>query len=154
MLQAAIRSFIYALIATLALPFGLALTTTPGGDREQRWLNAATKHLVAVRLCSTDPDLNTRLDYAIQRYNKIGRWDVAFLPLEWLGACGLNDPLCPGIALDPALLDFPPRLGAEIVLHEALHDYYPWLGHAHINPVIEKYTDVDKQIPWIGLTSR
>ena len=96
------------------------------------------------------PDLQGVLDYTIRRYNHIGAWDVMVLPLSCpepgCKVLGINCPWCPGVTLDPEVLSYPIHEGALILVHEALHDYWPYFGHAHVNPRIEKLEAMSWQV--------
>jgi hypothetical protein len=35
-------------------------------------------------------------------------------------------------------LEFPIHDGAMVLVHEALHDYWPCFGHAHVDPMMER----------------
>jgi hypothetical protein len=122
-----------------------------GGRYEQAWLNAAISHLRVMRPHCDDPDLQGVLDYTIQRYNRIGpfdvsvQWTVNFLPTG--RALAYNAPWLPGITLDHDLLHFyPVELGAVILCHEALHDYYPYIGHSHITHRERKLHELSRRV--------
>jgi hypothetical protein len=63
--------------------------------------------------------------YALKRYDKLGPFDVSICSMDCAGA---NVPWCPGITVNPEYFDRPMVL-ALIILHEAAHDYPPYLGH-------------------------
>jgi hypothetical protein len=127
----------------LSLPFvgGLYYEATGDHSVEQAYLDRCIAHLKELRAVCGDPDLQGVLDYTIQRYNKIGAWDVMFIPAPALPrldlttdkAIGVNCPWCPGVSLDTCLLRAWPEDTAIILAHEALHDYWPFFGHGHIN---------------------
>ncbi len=119
-LQAAIVGFILS-------PF-LAALLPGGGDYEQRWLNEVITHLETI----DDPEMQEVIDYTIRRYSHIGRFDVSVrqLPERWLG---LNNPFCRGMTIDESVLRESIPFGASILVHEAMHDYWPHFGHSHID---------------------
>ena len=107
-------------------------------EQEQAYLDRCIAHIRAMQVYCNDPDLAGILDYTARRYHKIGAWDVMVFPLS--GAVkpgckvvGSNVPLCPGITLDPCLLLEKPEDTALVIVHEAMHDYWPCYGHSHIN---------------------
>jgi len=51
---------------------------------------------------------------------------------------GMNNPLIPGITLDIDALRYPLHIGAMTLVHEALHDYPPYLGHGHVDPIMAR----------------
>lgn len=138
-----LRVVLYANLVQLSIPFiggaYYGLTGDHGG--EQQYLDRSIAHLKLMRVFCDDPDLQGVLDYTIQRYNRVGSWDVMFMPLtgpvfDPIGgkAIGCNCPWCPGVTLDTCLLiDFAPEETALVLAHEALHDYWPYFGHDHIN---------------------
>lgn len=110
-------------------------------DYEQQWLDNAIEDLKRTRTRCFEPDLQQVLDYAIARYNKLGAWDVAIMPcpsLEGIEYIGLNDPICPGITLDPIIMTWPLHQGALVIVHESLHDYFPYIGHDHVYPIMAR----------------
>ena len=126
---------LYSIIVQLSLPFigGLYYATCGDHDDEQMYLDHCIQHLKLLRHCTHDPDLQGVLDYAIQRYNRVGPWDVMFMPLNGPPGgktLGCNCPWCPGITLDPCLLRWEPEDTALVIAHEAMHDYYPFFGHS------------------------
>jgi len=121
---------------------GLYYAQTGEHYEEQQYLDQCIVHLEMMRAFCDDPDLNGVLDYATRRYSRIGPWDVmifplagpnALLPKDWK-VVGCNVPWCPGITLDPSLLLESPEETALVIAHEAMHDYWPYYGHAHITP--------------------
>ena len=126
----------------------LAYGTNHGGVSEQAWLDQAIIHIAWLRdYCDNDPELQGVLDYTIQRYHRIGPFDVAVACCDWPGSergsvLGVNNPLIPGVTLDISTLQLPLHAGAMILVHEALHDYPPYLGHSYVDPMMEKLEDV------------
>jgi hypothetical protein len=138
------------------LPCGigyLAHATSFGGVVEQVWLDEAIAHLKSLRReCGTsgpnsEPDDDMKetaavLNWAIQRYNRIGPFDVAISRCDWMpfrrDTIGMNNPLVPGITLDIEVLRMPIHDGAMILVHESLHDWPPYLGHRHVTPVMNE----------------
>jgi hypothetical protein len=122
-------------------PFYLVLFPC-GSYYEQLWLDAAIAHLGELRQICDDPDLCEVLDYTMARYNKVGKFHVQvqyclrFNP--YLVPNAYNSPFAPGLTLDYSVLDMPLEEGSLILAHEALHDYYPFFGHSHITPRMER----------------
>jgi hypothetical protein len=140
-----LRVALYSLIVQLSIPIigGMYYSMTGDHRGEQRYLDRSVAHLKRMRAFCDDPDLQSVLDYTIRRYHKVGAWDVMFMPLtgpvinpggEAGKSIGCNCPWCPGVTLDTCLLiDFAPEETAIVLAHEALHDYWPFFGHDHIN---------------------
>ncbi len=113
-----------------------------GGEGKQWWLDSCIKHVKLLRFHCTDPDLQDVLDYTIRRYSRIGPYDVAIIPVIDREAIAYNTPWCPGIVLDPEILFWGRHEAAMVIVHEALHDYPPCLGHAHVYPRMEKLEEL------------
>lgn len=131
-----IKGVLIAATVFLGLPFvgGLYYLLCQRHYWEQIYLDRCIAYLR--NLQPDDPELQSILDYTIRRYNKIGPWTVMIAPL--INAVGMNCPWCPGITLAPEVLSYEPRDGALLLVHEALHDYFPWFGHSHIDPVMRR----------------
>lgn len=145
-----LRAALFGVILfTFVLPYAaglLSFGTNFGGLTEQYWLDCAVDHLRTLRLDCDDPELDEVLEYTIRRYNRIGPFDVAvsrcdLYPLHD-NTLGLNNPLVPGITIDIDVLHrYSIHTGAMILVHEALHDYPPYVGHSHVTPVMNKLED-------------
>lgn len=134
-------ALLLSVLVQFAVPFIGGIYYSLCGDHkdEQAYLDICIRHLKDMRVYCDDSDLQGILDYTIQRYNKIGAWDVMIFPLACSPkAVGCNEPFCPGITLDPSLLLWEPEDTAIIIAHEAMHDYWPYYGHSHINQREEK----------------
>ena len=143
---AVLKVVVYALIVQFSLPFigGGYYSLCGDRGREQWYLDRCILHLRVLRDRCDDPQLQGVLDYAIRRYSHVGAWDVMFMPLSGpLGkgyeVIGCNCPWCPGVTLDTRVLEFSFHDGAMVLVHEALHDYWPYFGHAHVDPVMERF---------------
>ncbi len=106
---------------------------------EQLWLTKAIIYLRVKRLTCTDPEIQEVLTYTIKRYNKIGPWDVNMIRFRrpWESTIGMNLFYCPGLSLDPSVMKLPINTGAFLLVHEAAHDYWPFL-HPFIDPLTDK----------------
>lgn len=130
----------------LAPPYVGGLWYAQCGDHafEQRHLDRAVKHVRQLRANCDDPDLAGILDYVLRRYTRVGGFDVMFAPCigmhgDGRKTIGINCPHCPGLTLDCELLTWAPEDVALVLIHEAMHDYYPFYGHDHINPREAKF---------------
>ncbi len=118
----------------------ISLFPYPGGKPEQVWLNHAISYLREIRdICPKNLLLYDRLTYTIENYNKVGVFNVSFQNISSIGLVGYNDPYIPGIVVNERLLNTPIHYGAGIVLHEALHDWFPYYGHDHIDNIMYQY---------------
>jgi len=123
--------FQVGLLGFLLLPYALALTPG-GGVVEQGWLDSILTHLEARLEVCKDEKMAGVLEYTICRYRRIGPFCVKVMQLPE-GIDGWNHPLCPGVTIDSAILLGDTHLGAFVLVHEAMHDYPPWIGHLHID---------------------
>jgi len=137
--------FLFIFVLPWASGF-LSYGTNSGGLAEQLWLDCVIDHLQTLRLNCDDPELDEVLEYTIHRYNRIGPFDVAVSRCNWYPfqdhTVGLNNPLVPGVTIDISVLHQDSiHYGAMLLVHEALHDYPPYICHGHITPVIDKLED-------------
>jgi hypothetical protein len=125
------KCFRVALILLFLVPY-IQLIPPPGTmkAREEAWLADAVEYLERQRLLAIHPDDQALLDYTLKHYSQRGRFGVRFHPSP--AGAAHNVPWCPGITIDPSSLTYSPSVSAEILVHEAQHDYFPWFGHTHI----------------------
>lgn len=128
-----LECFITAILFWIIAPFATYFLPC-GGEYEQAWLNAEIAYLKQLHRQCDDPELKEILAYTIKRYNRIGTWGVAIIDC-WdkdlhVNVLGVNIPWCPGITIDPMVLNLSIEEGAEILVHEALHDRFPYFGHS------------------------
>ncbi len=145
LLQLIFNFFLVAVMLPVGCGF-LAYSTNHGGVSEQAWLNQAIIHIIWLRDYCDDPELREVLGYTIQRYHRIGPFDVSVACCDWPGfaegtVLGVNNPLVPGLTLDISTLQLPLHDGTMVLIHEALHDYPPYLGHSFVDPTIAKLED-------------
>lgn len=143
-----LRVFVLSTVLFLMAPWVMGYLSygcSFGGIVEQLWLDKTIDYLALLKAKCPEEDVELRevLTYAMQRYNRIGPFDVAvsrcdWYPLQGGRVLGVNNPLCPGITLDINVLRMPISDGAMIVVHESLHDYYPYVGHGHVDPVMAR----------------
>jgi hypothetical protein len=119
-LQVAILGFLLSSYLAALLP--------GGGEYEQRWLDKVIAHLETL----DDPEMQGVIDYTIRRYSHIGPFGVSVQQLPRT-IHGVNNPFCQGITIDSSVLHDPVPFGASVVLHEAMHDYWPHFWHSHID---------------------
>jgi len=88
--------------------------------------------------------------YAMQRYHRIGPFDVAVSRCDCLpfqhNVIGVNAPWVPGITLDIDVLLMPVPEGSMILVHESLHDYYPYFGHGHVDPIMSRLEALNMRV--------
>ena len=129
-------------IVIIAPPYigGVYYSLCGSHEAEQVWLDRCILRIKIARDITPDPELKKILDYAATKYNRIGAWNVMIMPLVCCPfedkVWGCNVPWCPGITIDPEVTHYPIAIGAEVVVHESLHDTY--LGHDKITPIMER----------------
>lgn len=144
-----LSDIVAALLLLVLLPATLYLFPC-GGAFEQQWLDKAIDHLRNMHAECDDPDLAGIIDYTVARYNRIGRFDVSVQYTVGLNpmtrALAYNAPWMPGLTLDHDLLAYPIEFGAVVLVHEALHDYPPYIGHGHINQREERLHELSRRV--------
>lgn len=120
-----------SLLGYLLLPYALAVTPG-GGEIEQKWLDDVLTHLEARMEVCEDKEICEVMKYTVRKYNTIGPFGVKVMQLPE-GIDGWNHPFCRGVTIDSTVLLGDIRLGAFVLVHEAMHDYLPWVGHSHID---------------------
>lgn len=141
-----IKLLVWILIIELAIPFAIGIwySNCHNHKTEQVWLDQVIRHLCILRERCDDPELKNVLDYTIYRYNRIGGFDVMVLPCfspPGYESVGLNDPLCPGVTIDPEVLTYSIHSGSMVLVHEACHDYWPYY-----HPFVDSLTDRVKKL--------
>ncbi len=138
-----LKCVLLAIVLYLALPFGVGILyniTEQDHYKKQVWLSEVMQHLCKLRVDCRDKEICDVIDYTINRYSKVGGFDVMFMkcpelyPFEFIG---LNSPLCPGLTLNPEIMTYSTQVGAMVLLHESCHDYYPFY-HPLVNRLINK----------------
>jgi len=110
-----------------------------GGEEEQIWLDKEIAFIEQrVETCKDD-DVRSAMEYVLKNYRNIGIFKVRVMQL-WEGTHGCNMPTCPGITVDEEVLHKGLRYGAFVLIHEAMHNFPPYLGHSHIddNAILEE----------------
>jgi len=91
-----------------------------------------------------DPELRDLLEFTSSRYRYISRWNVRIFDYGELDIAGMNWPHMPGMTLDRwcwEKCDDITLIG--LMLHEAMHDHYPYLGHDHMHHLVSVDGSVD-----------
>lgn len=122
--------FVVALIGFCIAPYFSNLLPG-GGSKEQRWLDREMKFIEQRLETLKDPEMRVAFEYAL-KYNKIGRFRVRVMQLPE-GIWAYNMPTCPGITIDEEVLDLPLSFGAFVIIHEGMHEFFPYLCHFHID---------------------
>ncbi|MEN6367647.1 MAG: hypothetical protein ABFC88_12605 [Thermoguttaceae bacterium] len=159
-----VKGLLLSQVTVLTIPYIVGVWYSMTSDRyyEQQWLNRAIAHCKAMRAATNDPDLQDILDYTIRRYNKIGGWNVEVMPcftppdllFRDVHVIGINCPNCPGITLDPDVLRMPLEDGTIVLIHEAMHDYWPYWGHGHISDRERKFFELSYTVMYPHLMEK
>lgn len=121
-----------AVLALFLLPY-VSLLLPAGTQYDQRKLDCVIAKIERLETACDDPELKDILNYTARRYNRIERSSVAIHPIRF--AAGINVPWCPGVTIDAECWGYSVDTVVEILVHEAQHDYPPYLGHRHISPM-------------------
>jgi hypothetical protein len=121
-----------AILVSLFLAPYVAAFMPGGGFTEQYRLDGVIHHLKVARAVCEDEEMKDVLDYTIRRYNKVGPFNVRFVQLDE-SVLGINVPWCPGVTLDEGLWTYGQAELARVLVHEAMHDCFPYMGHTHID---------------------
>lgn len=148
------KGFIAAWVIMILFPVilgFLSFSTNFGGKADQEWLDRAQFRIYRLILECKDPEVKKVLEYA-HTFKEIGPFSVAVTKCNWapckkdMYIAGINSPLCPGMSIDVKTTTDPIDEGALVIIHESLHDYFPYYGHDHVNPVMEKVEALNQQI--------
>ena len=78
-----------------------------------------------------DPEMIVAFEQAL-KYRRVGLFGVRVMQLPE-AYHGFNWPTCPGITIDEEVQHIGLKYGALVIVHEAMHDLYPYFGHSHID---------------------
>jgi hypothetical protein len=134
-----LKCCLVAVTIFLLAPFVYGLLPPSTNSRDGIALSEAIQVLNDVREHSPiSSGLAAAIDYTVARYSHIGRTAVT---VRWQPAyvAGVNAPWCPGITLNKSVWGRSSFVDAELLLHEALHDYPPYFGHAHVMPLTDEF---------------
>lgn len=110
---------------------------SPGTDADQRQLSRLVQKMKVMQAECEDVELAELLGYTSQTYNTISRFNVRILSLNCINAAGMNWPVVPGMTLDREIWgNSSDRTLIGLMLHEAMHDYYPCFGHGHMEHLV------------------
>lgn len=103
-----------------------------GGEEEQKWLDKEIAFIERrVETCEDDY-VRSAMEYVLKNYREIGIFRVRVMQLPE-GTHAYNMPTCPGTTVDEEVLRMGVRYGAFVLIHEAMHNFPPYLGHYHID---------------------
>jgi len=114
------------------LPMGLYIPN-PGTAADKAQLRQLVSLMDDYETQCDDPELRELLSYTSDKYRYISRWNVRIVDFGDLDIAGMNWPHMPGMSLDRWCwenLEDDSLVG--LMLHEALHDYWPCFGHDHM----------------------
>lgn len=120
------RCFVVSLLIVFIVPY-FSVVLHRAGPREHAQF-AKAQQILTERLARCDHSgRREALAYTLERYDRLGSYNVAVFSV---GDCaGINIPWVSGITIDPKFFDYPEVL-ADLLLHEAMHDYPPYFGHS------------------------
>lgn len=131
-----IQIIVGVFIGLILLPLGMYIPN-PGTDADCVKLDRLVGTMEEMRWDCDDPELRDLLDYTSRQYRYISRWSVRIVDYGNLGIAGLNWPHMPGLTLDRWFWDeCDDNTLIGLMLHEAMHDYYPYFGHDHMRHLV------------------
>lgn len=121
------RALRISVLILFMLPFiSLVLPSGATPERQSR-LNRIIDRIERLEQACDEPKLRGALRHTAYRYRKVGVLGIRTQPLCW--GAGINIPWCPGFVIDPKAWDCSDETLLWLIVHEAHHDFYPWLGH-------------------------
>jgi len=124
-----------AFLILFLTPF-VSLLLPAGSEFDQRKLDCIVAKIERLEAACDDPELKDVLNYTARRYNRIERGGVAIHPMRF--CAGVNIPWCPGVTIDAECWGYCVNTVLVILVHEAMHDYWPYFGHGHITELERK----------------
>jgi hypothetical protein len=130
-----LKNFVAALVILIA--FSALYPLSAGTPRDQRKLDRLIQKLDHMQRVCVDPELAELMAYTSRQYSHIGWSGISVTDLEWASVAGVNNPLFPGMTLDRECFEkMPDTLVIGLILHEAMHDYPPYLYHTHMTHLV------------------
>jgi hypothetical protein len=129
-----LKTFVFSFMLLMA--FSAFYPPTAGTPADQRRLDRLIQKLDHMQRTCLDPELAELMAYTSQKYNYIGWSGISVADLGWASAAGVNNPLVPGMILDRECFEMPDTLVIGLMLHEAMHDYPPYLYHTHMKHLV------------------
>lgn len=114
-------------MVVLMLPFVSLVLPNGATPERQRKLDRIVRHIERLEVACREPKLEAVLRHTAYRYRSVGMFGIRTQPLRW--GDGVNIPWCPGFVLDARAWDYPDDILLMLIVHEAHHDFYPYLGH-------------------------
>lgn len=110
-----------------------------GGEVEQEWLDKEITFIEQRIETCEDAYVRSAMEYVLKHYHEIGIFKVRVMQLPE-GVHAYNMPTCPGTTVDEEVLHMGVEYGAFVLVHEAMHNFPPYLGHYHIdnNAILEE----------------
>lgn len=138
-----IRIITAVLIGLILLPLGMYIPN-PGTEADCVKLDRLVGTMEEMRRICKNPELRDLLEFTSQRYRYISRWSVRIVDYGDLNIAGMNWPHLPGMTLDRWCWDeCDDNILIGLMLHEAMHDYYPYFGHDHMRHIVSVGADMD-----------
>lgn len=131
-----IRIIVGVFIGMALLPLGMYIPS-PGTDADSVKLARLVGTMEEMQRTCKKPELRDLLEFTSQQYRYISRWSVRIVDYGDLDIAGLNWPHMPGMSLDRWCWDeCDDNILIGLMLHEAMHDYYPYFGHDHMRHIV------------------
>jgi hypothetical protein len=118
------------LVGCLVLPW-LAMIPSAGTSADQMQLDRVIARVERLEAVTENHKLKEVLAYTAHNLNQVDRFTVRILPLPFYA--GMNIPWTPGVTLNREDWERCDDLVLLLLVHEAMHDFPPYLGHWHID---------------------
>lgn len=109
------------------LPFVSLVLPSGATPARQAKLDRVIANIERLERKCDEPKLKGALRHTAYRYRKVGTFGIRTQPLKW--GDGLNIPWVPGFIIDERTWEYSDEVFLMLIVHEAHHDFYPWLGH-------------------------
>jgi hypothetical protein len=117
------------LVGCVLLPWVLMIPPA-GTPADQVKLDRIVARIERLEASAETQKLREVLAYTARKYRRVERLNVRILPLRLFA--GMNIPWSPGVTINRKDWDSCDAIALEILVHEAMHDYPPYLTHWHI----------------------
>lgn len=138
-----VRIIAGVVIGLILLPLGMYIPH-PGTRADQAKLRGLIDTMEEMQADCDDPELRELFEFTTHHYRYISRWCVRIVDYGELDIAGMNWPHMPGMNLDRWCweeCDDITLIG--LILHEAMHDYYPYFGHNHMIHLVSVNSSTD-----------
>ena len=121
------RALRISVLILFTLPFVSLVLPDGATPARQAKLDRIIDRVERLEDACNEPKLRGALRHTAYRYRKVGTFGIRTQPLRW--GDGINLAWCPGFILSPEAWNYSDDVLLLLIVHEAHHDFYPYLGH-------------------------